>query len=82
MRPNGQTDSLYEANIRFSQVYEQANRRIAFSTVNIDTAKHHENAKNIIAWAKQLYESGRRVYWTACTCILVGSSAVISLTFF
>jgi hypothetical protein len=52
MRPNGQTDRLYEANGRFWKIYEQANQRIEFSAVNIATAKHHENAKNIIAWAK------------------------------
>jgi hypothetical protein len=51
-RPNGQTDTLNEANGRFSQLYEQANQRIEFPSVNIATAKHRENANNIIAWAK------------------------------
>lgn len=31
---------------------------------------------------KIICEFGRRVYWTACTSILVGSSAVIILSLF
>ena len=76
----GRTDRLNEANGRFSQLYEQVNQRIEFLAVSIVTAKHREKGKNIFVWAKQFCKSGRTVYWTAC--VLVGSSAVISLSFF
>lgn len=68
MRPNGQTDRLYEANGSFSHICEQANQRIEFSAINIATVNIMKTQRILLHgqnnFVNLVGESiGQLVYW-------------------